>query len=190
MAASVSSPRVLVDIICRRAGWCGPARGRGGQHQFEPLEVVAVEVSEQQVGELVVPATPAGHGFVTVLGEGDQGRAPIGGMRLPPDEFSSFEGVDEPGDVSGRASQRTAEGTLGLRSGRMQTPQQFRPRGGESLCIELRSHPVRKPCRKLEQLRADHPDLPRALASAAALAGYATVLAGAGAAATSRRDVP
>lgn len=72
------------------------------EHQFEPLEIVAVEVSEQQVGELVVPATPAGQGLVTVLGEGDQGRAPIGGMRFPADEFSSFEGVDEPCSSSAR----------------------------------------------------------------------------------------
>lgn len=80
---------------------------------LDTVEVVRGKAAEQPVGELVVAAAPTCERVAAVPGQGDQTGAPVGRVRLPPDQVGRLQGVDQAGDVSRCAPQGVAERTLG-----------------------------------------------------------------------------
>lgn len=98
----------------------------------ERAELGGGGVAEDFMGSVAAGLVELGGEVLAVVGEGDEGGAPIGGVWGAVDQAGGLEGVDEGGDVAGGAAQCLGELTLDEWALVVQDVEDFGAGGGQA----------------------------------------------------------
>src|SRR5215217_7643212 len=128
---------------CRLAGeaFAPQSLAQKSQQPYQLAPVLLRELEEQLGDRLTVLVVHGVGGPLPLPGELDDGRPPVGGVGLAPDQLLFFHSIDQRGDVAPGDAELVADAAHDLGPTTVQRPQQPHPRICQPPVLQTGLHP-------------------------------------------------